>query len=367
MGAYERDYPRNRVLIEGLRARGVAVREHQRPVWETVEHKSGLGPATAAALAGRAAVAWGGLAVEFLRAGRPEVVVAGYPAQPDALPTWVAAKASGALLVVDMMVSLVDTLAGDRGLAGGMSARAFAAADRLALRLADLVLCDTAAHAAFFHRRFGVPWDELVVAPVGAEPQHFPPAPVDANAPARVLFYGKLSPLHGLETVLAAARRPGVPPLRVIGDGQLGDWLADQLASDPPAGVAWERWVPYRDLAAEIAAASICLGVFGTSAKAARVVPNKVWQAMAVGRPIITADTPGVREALVDGESALLVPAGDATALAEAIVRLNGDRALAARLAAGARAAYERLGAPAAAARPLHEALLVARARRRGA
>jgi glycosyltransferase involved in cell wall biosynthesis len=56
----------------------------------------------------------------------------------------------------------------------------------------------------------------------------------------------------------------------------------------------------------------------------------------------VTGDTPAARELLVDGESALLVPAGDATALADAIRKLATDRGLAARIAGGGRAAYER-------------------------
>ena len=54
----------------------------------------------------------------------------------------------------------------------------------------------------------------------------------------------------------------------------------------------------------------------------------------------MTADTPAVRELLTDGESALLVPAGDARALAEAVRRLAGDPELAGRLSAGGRARY---------------------------
>lgn len=363
VGTYEREYPRNRVLIEGLRRRGVAVREHHRPVWEGAEHKARLGPRVLAGMAARAMCGWAGLMGEVARAGPVDAVVAGYPAQPDAVPAWAVARARRAVFVADMMISLADTLAGDRAVAGRRLGMLLAGMDRTALRLADVVLCDTRADAEFFHRRFGVPHRRMVVAAVGAEPGHFPPAPMAAAAdPPHALFYGKLSPLHGLGTVLEAARMAGVPPVHIVGDGQLGPWLAGEIDRGRPPGLEWERWIPYPRLAERIAGAAVCLGVFGGSEKAARVVPNKVWQAMAVGRPVVTADTPGAREVLVHGESALLVPPGDATALAGALRALGDDAALRARLALGARAAYERLGEPVAAAAPLHEALLGAAA-----
>ena len=144
------------------------------------------------------------------------------------------------------------------------------------------------------------------------------------------LFVGKLIPLHGLETILAAARQAPEIPFRIVGSGQL-----DALMTDRPPNVEWVDWVEYEQLPAEYQRAGCALGVFGTSAKAARVIPNKAFQALACGTPLVTADTPAARELLTDGESALLVPPGDADALATAVRRLAADAALAAQLGRG--------------------------------
>jgi glycosyltransferase involved in cell wall biosynthesis len=359
LGTYERDYPRSRVLVEGLRELGVEVVEHHRPVWERSRHKTGtsfLRPLPLAAAGARFAGAWAGLAVAGARERPVDAVVAGYPAQPDAAPAWAVAHARGVPLVVDMMISLWDTLAGDRALAGRAAAAALAGVDRVALRAADLVLADTAAGADWLACRFGVPRSRIAVVPVGAEPGRFPATPLPGGPP-RALFYGKLAPLHGLATVIEASRAPGAPPVRLIGDGQLGGWLASELDRERPPGLTWDRWVPYERLGDEVAAAAICLGVFGTSAKAARVVPNKVWQALAAARPVVTADTPAVREILTDGESALLVPPGDGPALGAALARLAADAPLRGRLAVAGHEVYRRRGAPPAAARALLDAL----------
>ena len=156
-----------------------------------------------------------------------------------------------------------------------------------------------------------------------------------AAEPFTCLFVGKLIPLHGLDTILAAARIAPEVPFRVVGSGQLEPLLANR-----PANVEWVRWVEYEHLPAELHRAGCALGIFAASAKAQRVIPNKVFQALACGTPVITADTPAARELLVDGQSALLVPPGDARALAGAIRRLAQDPEPAQRLAAGGQAAY---------------------------
>jgi glycosyltransferase involved in cell wall biosynthesis len=101
------------------------------------------------------------------------------------------------------------------------------------------------------------------------------------------------------------------------------------------------RWLPYEQLPQALAAAGCALGIFGTSAKAQRVIPNKVFQALACGAPVVTGDTVAARELLADGEDALLVPPGDPAALAAAVRRLADGDGVAARLAAAGRATYE--------------------------
>jgi glycosyltransferase involved in cell wall biosynthesis len=112
------------------------------------------------------------------------------------------------------------------------------------------------------------------------------------------------------------------------------------LLETRPPNVEHVPWVAYDQLPHELHRASCALGIFGTSPKAARVIPNKAFQALACGTPLLTADTPAARELLRDGESALLVPPGDPEALAAALRRVAAEPNLAVALSEGGLAAH---------------------------
>jgi glycosyltransferase involved in cell wall biosynthesis len=328
-GTYERDYPRNAQVISCLRRAGVEVVEHHVGVWEGRRQSWHAGAGRAAALA----------TAELRLLRRPstgfDVLLVGYPGHFD-LPA--ARRAAGGRhpVVFNPLVSLLDTFVGDRGRfrPGSVAARGLAAIDRRALGAADLVVADTEANARHLAELAGLPPERLEVCFVGAEERLFRPG-WTPQEPFTCLFVGKLIPLHGLPTILGAARAAPEIRLRLVGNGQL-----EALLDDRPPNVEWIRWVDYERLPEELHRAGCALGIFGTSDKAHRVIPNKAFQALACGTPLVTADTPAARELLVDGESALLVPPGDPEALAAALRLLASDPGLARKLGNGGQTAY---------------------------
>jgi glycosyltransferase involved in cell wall biosynthesis len=328
-GTYERDYPRNAQVISCLRHVGVEVVERHLGVWEGRRDSWRAGPGTLARLA----------AAELRLFKRPpqdfDALVVGYPGHLD-LPA--ARRAAGRRPVVfNPLVSLADTFVADRGRfrPGSPAARALESIDRRPLRAADLVVADTEAHAEHLAALAQLPAERVAVCFVGAEDRLFRPgwAPEE---PFTCLFVGKLIPLQGVDTILAAAQATPDLPFRIVGSGQL-----EHLLRNRPTNVEWIPWVEYDRLPTELHRAGCALGIFGTSEKAQRVIPNKAFQALACGTPLVTADTPAARELLVHEESALLVPPGDPDALAAALRRVASNAELARKLAHGGRAAYE--------------------------
>ena len=313
-------------MIACLRRAGVDVVEHHAAVWDEDEHKWNAGIGAVARIAAAEA--------RLLRrpSGDFDVVVVGYPGQLD-LPA-ARRAARGKPVVFNPLVSLWDTWVADRGrfAPGSVPGRLLARIDRAAFRAADLVVADTEQNADFLAGLAVLPRERFAVCLVGAEERIFQPPWAGGD---RFLFVGKLIPLHGLETILGAAAL--APDLRVTvaGSGQLAGLLAER-----PANVEWVPWIEYEQLGDAYRGALAALGIFGTSSKAGRVIPNKAFQALACGTPLITADTPAARELLADGESALLVPPGDAGALADAMRTIAGDPELRTRLSEGGLRVY---------------------------
>jgi glycosyltransferase involved in cell wall biosynthesis len=265
---------------------------------------------------------------------RPDLVVFLYPGHVDAIVLGPIARLRRVPAVLDVFVSLYDTIVLDRRLRGPRSpvGRAARAVDVAACRSVRLVVVDTPQHAQFFAALARRSPDRFAVLWVGADEAAFTPTPLPDGG--HVLWYGTYIPLHGVETIIRAAAdlAPDGHVVRMIGDGQERA-AAERLAREVgAANVEFAAPVAESELAREIARASVCLGVFGTTGKTDRVVPNKVFQCAAAARPVVTARTPPVVEAF--GDALVTVPAGDAAALAEAIRALDGD----ARRRAAARA-----------------------------
>jgi glycosyltransferase involved in cell wall biosynthesis len=127
--------------------------------------------------------------------------------------------------------------------------------------------------------------------------------------------------------------------------------------------VTWREWVEPGELHRLVHQHDVCLGIFGQSAKALRVVPNKVFQGAAAGCVILTSDTPPQRHAL--GDDAYFVAGGDPGALAHALRSLSDNPHDVRRLR---EAAYERADAefrPRQVAQPLEAALVTGTMRKR--
>ncbi len=262
-------------------------------------------------------------------------------------------------LLFDAFVSTYDTLCFDRQLyaPGSPAGRAAFWLDRTNCLRADHVLLDTRSHVDYFVETFNLPRDRFDALPVGCSDVIFTPAPPPAeNNPLRVLGYSTFLPLHGMDVILDAAAQVGDAPLiiKLIGDGPLHAQMRERAERLGLTNVTFAPPVSPTTLAQEIRTADICLGGhFSSGDKAGRVIPGKIYQMLAVGRPVIAADAPGNRELLTHGETAWFVPPGDADALAQALRALADDGDLRNRLARAGRERYERCCSEAVIARRL--------------
>lgn len=334
-GTYDTGKARTRIVREALLHAGVTVTEIHTPVWDGVDDKAMISGAVAKLKFSLKLIAAYPLLIwRYLRAPAHDAVFVGYMGHFDVIVLWLFAVLRGKPVVWDAFLSLYDTVVCDRGMFSPKhpAAMTLKAIEWTACLAASKVVLDTKAHAELFAQLYGVNDHKLNAVFVGAEEDHFSPAQADpeqSNENIKVLFYGQFIPLHGIETIIRAAQNSQGAPVEwtLIGRGQETEKIHQLLNENPCANLNWRPWVPYEELRRWIAQSDLCLGVFGNSEKAGRVIPNKVFQILCAGKPLITRDGPGVRELLSPATPGVyLVPAADPAALNNAVACFTEDR-----------------------------------------
>lgn len=186
----------------------------------------------------------------------------------------------------------------------------------------------------------------------GVDLERFRPRPRKADVdPPLVLSVGRLVPKKGMDVLLRAMRRlldrGARARLAIVGDGEERERLENLIV-----GLRLEREVellgalPQERVLPLYGRAAVCALACVTDAEGNRdALPTTLLEAAACGLPCVSTPVVGVPEIVEHGVTGLLVPEGDAEALALALERLLGDREEAARMGAAARRrAEERFG-----------------------
>jgi glycosyltransferase involved in cell wall biosynthesis len=255
-------------------------------------------------------------------------MVLGYPGQLDVPLARVLTWLKGKPLVLDVFMSIY-LIAQERGLTrhSPFTARLIYLIEKIACLLPDLLILDTEEYVAWFQDVYKIPASRFRLVPTGADDRIFRPIDSERNDGLfRVLYYGSFIPNHGVLYIIEAARLLRDEPdihFELIGDGPEKPMAVALARQYNLTNVTFEDWMDQEELVRRAANADVILGAFGTTPQSLMTVQNKIYEGLAMGKPVITGDGPAVRRQLVHGENVYLCERANPRSLVEAIEALK--------------------------------------------
>jgi glycosyltransferase involved in cell wall biosynthesis len=243
-------------------------------------------------------------------------------------------------ILFDMYIATFDTMVHDRMVTNEKSwkAKLYKLSDKISCKLSKALVLETNDHILDFSQKFNVPQNKFNRIFLAVDNTALKPRPQQkAGDNFLVHFHGEYAPFHGVQHIIKAAyilRNENVE-FQIIGRGITFD-TDYKLARDLDLkNVRFIDFVPYDSLANYMANADVCLGIFGDNERMLRVTTNKVIEAIAMARPLITGRNAPVQELLTHNKSVYLVERANPDALAEAIIKLKEDKELREKIARG--------------------------------
>ena len=299
-GIYSPNHTRNRLNIKGLRANGVEVLECNvrekgfAKYWQLVKKHREISK-------------------------RYQVMIVGFPGHPIMPLAWLLAKLNGKKIIFDAFISLYDSFVFDEKKYKPKSFQAlkYWLVDWLACMLSDRVVLEVNEYAKYFIKTFKLNPKKFHRVLVSCDDEvMFPRENPEKSQRFTVHFHGTYIPAQGVEYIIDAARllKEKEVYFNIIGRTKDYQPIIDQCNREGLTNITFYDFVPYERLAELISLADVCLGMFGNTEKA-----------FASRKPLITGDTPAVREFLIDGENVLFCRVADSKDLSEKILILKND------------------------------------------
>ena len=319
-GTYDPTYTRNRINLEGLRRQGMTIIECRTDEKSKKKY-------------GRLIRKHWAIRQQY------QVMVVGFAGHAIMPLAWLLCKLHRKKLVLDLFVSEYDSVILDRKAFSPRSwqAKKYWLMDWLACTLADRLLLETDSHIDFFSKTFKIKRSKFRRLIIGADESIFNPAaqPSPSHDEFIVHFHGSYAPVQGVSYIIDAAANLKAEPIRfnIIGKKTNYRHEIERAESLGLSNITFVDALPYDELARQMSDADVCLGMFGDVPKTQFTSAFKIIEAMALRKPVITAETRAMREQFTDRVHCLFCKAADGKDLAEKIMTLKNDPDLATNLA----------------------------------
>lgn len=291
-------------MIAALRSAGVEVKECHVSLWHGIEDRVNItiGGWQSPKFWWRVIKAYFELLWKYQKIGKYDILMVGYPGQVDVFLARILANVRKKPLVWDVFMSLY-LVAKERKLdeKKGSSVNLIRKIEEKALRKPDLLIQDTGEYIKWFHNEYGIHPDRFRLVPTGADDRIFKPISTSKKDDGyfRVLYYGTFIPNHGVMHIVQAAQKlqdENKILFELIGDGPDRKPAQEFVKTNGLINVIFHDWMEQKELVQAIHNADVCLGAFGDTPQSLMTVQNKIYECMAMGKAVITGDSPAIRD-----------------------------------------------------------------------
>jgi glycosyltransferase involved in cell wall biosynthesis len=329
-GEFDPHYSRNKVLIDGLR-----LNKHQVTLCNYEfrnENKTKIGHLL------EIFKVFTKLFVKLMKS-QYDYILVGYPILKTIWIPFLMGKKR--YMIADPFISMYLTSVSDKKLFTGKSiqARFLYYYEKLIFSFGKIILADTDAHAEIFSKMYNIPLNRFQTVLVGADPHRYFPLKNISNKNFIVGFWGKYHPLQGVQYIISAAEilknHPKIKFVLVGGgkNNKVYQKLRMEARIKHLSNIKFIPHIPENKLPEMIQQSDIQLGIFGNNLKSKIVISNKIYAALAMQKPLLTAESKAIKDYLTTDENCLLCKPADAGDLAEKILMLFENEQLREKIA----------------------------------
>lgn len=338
-GTYDKRYSSNKIILDSFKRNNIKVLEINNNISITpLNNKNHL---SAIHLLKRMLIKFSLISLiyrNFSKIKKCDAIYIGYPGHIDILFAYPLAKILRKKLIFYPLIILYITFTEDINLFDKKSihAKLLKIYERIIYKLPDVIFSDIPHQKEIFIKQFGVNPKKIREIPIGADDQIYKYSGIKKSKNLNVVYYGLYSPLHGVEHVIKAAnllKKHNDIKFLMVGNGQTFEQNYALAKKYDLKNVIFYKDATEDNAMELLNKAHLFLGHAQNSPTVFRTLPNKVYQGLALGKVVITADSPASRGVFEHLENAYLFKPADPKSLAEGILKLRNNPELAKKIA----------------------------------